>query len=143
MLREDRGDLTDERPVLELARGDVDAERQWAELREAAAPVDRLCTCGPEHPSADRDDETHLLGEGNEVERRDQSAIRMLPAQERLGARDRLVRELHVRLVVDVELAALERVAEVRLELHPLDDGVKRSEERRVGKECSLTCRSR
>ncbi len=45
----------------------------------------------------------------------------MLPAQQRLDADEMFVREVHERLVDDLELAALQRHAHVGLEPNPLD----------------------
>ena len=39
-----------------------------------------------QHPAANRSDQATVLGDGNELPWRQQSALRMLPADERLGA---------------------------------------------------------
>ena len=58
-----------------------------------------------ENPGADWHDEARLLGEWDELQRRDDSALRMVPAQKCL---DTVIRALpvepHDGLVVDLEL---------------------------------------
>ena len=51
-------------------------------------------------PLADRQDEAGLLGERDELFRRNHAVHRMLPADERLDAGDRAARQTHLRLVV-------------------------------------------
>src|SRR5207248_4622525 len=48
----------------------------------------RIQTCFAQHPATDRDDQSRLLRERNEVERRDFAALGMLPAQKGLDADD-------------------------------------------------------
>jgi hypothetical protein len=43
---------------------------------------------GAQHPFAERQDEAGLLGQRNEVERRDHAALGVVPAQQRLEAGD-------------------------------------------------------
>ena len=67
-----------------------------------------------EHPSADRDDQAGLLGDRDELGRADQTAIGVLPAQQRFDAHHRPGREVDDRLVVDGELVALEGAVQRR-----------------------------
>ena len=69
-----------------------------------------------QHPVADLDDQAHLLGDRNELGRRDHAAQRMRPAQQRLAGRDLLGLQVEQRLVVDLEGVVGERVAQVELE---------------------------
>ena len=55
---------------------------------ERLRPRRRLAAGLAQDPFADRDDEAALLGERNEVAGRDQAALRMLPAHQRLEADD-------------------------------------------------------
>ena len=67
-----------------------------------------------QHPAADRDDQAGLLGEGDEVARADEPALGVLPAQQRLDAAiTRPSEQPHDRLVVQLELAALECALQV------------------------------
>ena len=75
-------------------------------------------------PAADLHDQPALLGERDELERRDQPADRMAPAQQRLDAGDRAVLEAHQRLVVQLELLALERPLQVGAQLQARHDPV-------------------
>ena len=62
-----------------------------------------------------------LLGQRDEVRRRDEAARRVVPAGERLEAGQRLAVERDDRLVVDVDLVALDRAQQLALELEALD----------------------
>ena len=66
-------------------------------------------------------DEAGLLGERDERQRRDQAAGRVLPADERLEPDDPVGREVDQRLVVEAQLAALDRAPQVVLEVDPLE----------------------
>ena len=74
-----------------------------------------------------------LLGERDERERRDEPAGRVLPADERLEPDDPAGREVDDRLVVEPQLVALERAAQVVLELDPLER-LRRSSTARTGR---------
>src|SRR3546814_16548072 len=65
----------------------------------------------------------------------------IVPAQQRLGGDDRAVGKADLRLIDERELVALDRAAQIDLELRAI--GKLRSEERSVGQECVSTCRSR
>ena len=69
-----------------------------------------------DHPEVERDDQAGLLGGGDELRRRDQPALGVLPADQRLEARDPTGIELDDRLVGDPELVALDRAAKVGLQ---------------------------
>ena len=69
----------------------------------------------PQHPLAERHDQPGLLGERNELGRRDHAALGMVPAQQRLEAADLVALEVDERLVVELELAVGERLAQVEL----------------------------
>src|SRR5205085_2414099 len=62
------------------------------------------------------DDEAGVLRHRDEFTRRQAAELWMIPAQERLEARDRTVFQPHHRLVEHGHLAALERTAQVGLE---------------------------
>ena len=73
-----------------------------------------------EDPVADLQDLAARLGERHENRRLDEAALRVLPAQQHLGAVVRLARRDHDRLEVQRELAALDRLLQVLLEAHAL-----------------------
>ena len=85
------GDVPDQVGVLELAHGDVDAHAQPAQ-RGAVLPLGGLTGRLLQHPPADRHDEAGLLGERDELQRGDQAALGVPPAQQRLEADDLLRR---------------------------------------------------
>ena len=94
----------------------------WIRSGCSSSIADRLtCTAGVrvarddararllEHVAPERDDQAGVLGERDELDRGDAAAARVVPAHERLD-RDRLAgREVHDRLVLDDQLALLDR----------------------------------
>ena len=68
-----------------------------------------------EHPGADGDDQAGLLEDRDELGGRHGAAVGGDPAQEGLGADDPARRQVDDRLVVEVELAGLEGVADLLL----------------------------
>jgi hypothetical protein len=71
----------------------------WPVIRDAAGLA--------QQPVAHLVDEPGLLGDGDEMMRRDQPARGMLPADQRFQADDGLVAAPHLRLVVDDQFVAL------------------------------------
>ncbi len=59
-----------------------------------------------EHPVADLVDQADLLGDGDEFQRADQAAFRMLPADQRFGLDDAAVARIDDGLEVHLELAS-------------------------------------
>ena len=76
-----------------------------------------------QHPFADFEDEVGLLGQRNELRGRNVAVPGQPPAQQRLGADDAPVAQVHLGLVVHQELVALQRAAQLALEHQPLDGG--------------------
>ncbi len=72
---------------------------------------------GAQHPFADRDDLAAGLGQRDELGRRDEAELGMLPAQQRLDAHELLAVGVQLRLVVQQQLVALQRAAQCRLQL--------------------------
>jgi hypothetical protein len=100
----------------ELARGDVHrhAQRVVLPLRELAAGL-------VQDPGADRDDEPVALGERDEAQRPDGAVHRVAPAQQRLDAGELAGGQPDERLVDEVQLAIVERLAQAALELEALE----------------------
>ena len=69
------------------------------------------------HPAADRLDQAALLGDRDELARVEQAALGMVPAHQRLEADDLAAAQRDDRLVVELELVAVERVAQLALDL--------------------------
>ena len=74
-----------------------------------------------QHPVAERLDHAGALGHGDEVAGRHQAAVAVAPAHERLDADHAAVVEPHHRLVVQLELAALDPAPQPRRERQPLE----------------------
>ncbi len=73
---------------------------------------------------ADLDDGAGILGQRDEIDRRDQAAGRVTPAQQRLIAVHAVVLDVDDRLVEELELAALgDGAAQIGLEVEALDRG--------------------
>src|SRR5882724_9646928 len=104
---------------LELARAEVHADLELR-VAELFLPLLHLPAGLPDHPGADLHDQPRLLRQRDEFQRLHQPALRMLPAQERLGAGDPPAVERDHRLVLGMELAALQRPAERGLQLQQL-----------------------
>ena len=68
-----------------------------------------------QHPFAERNDQARVLGDRDELRRRHQPLVRLRPAQQRFGAADAPRGEVDQRLVVQHELAVLERAPQVGL----------------------------
>ena len=113
---EDRRDVRDEVRLGELAGGEVDADDERPRGRVPALPVADLLARRLEHPAADRQDESRLLRERDERQRRHEAADRVLPAEERLHADHPAAAELHERLVVEAQLRPLDGAPKVVLE---------------------------
>ncbi|OIQ76602.1 hypothetical protein GALL_417180 [mine drainage metagenome] len=104
----------DETGVGELPRADVDREHALAR-RRPLAPRRNARAGGVEHPLAELDDQAGLLGHRDELTRREQAAHRVVPAQQGLGPDDG-ARAVELRLVVQLELAELDGLAQLRLQ---------------------------
>ena len=87
--------------------------------RIAVAPAPHLRAGLAQHPIADLDDQPALLGQRDEFVRRDEAALRMRPAQQRLDGLDPQILEREARLIVQREFAALQRLAQVGLQRQP------------------------
>ena len=84
-------------------------------------PAPDLGAGGAQDPGADRHDQAGLLGQRDELGRRHQPEIGVEPAQQRLDAEHRPVGEADLGLVVDHELAVLERLPQPALQHQPLE----------------------
>src|SRR5216684_1308861 len=120
---EDVADQRDQAVLLELLGAEVDADLQGGHV-EPLLPAPHLPARLAQHPPADGQDEPRLLRQRDELGRREQPATGMLPAHQRLRAGDLAGRQRHHRLVVETELAALQRAAQVGLELEQLHRAV-------------------
>ena len=101
----------------ELPAGQVDVDLQRRPVREIPVP-DRGLLAGPaQHPFADRHDQAGLLGQRDEVQRRQHAAVGMVPAHQRLDADDLAGIQRHDGLVVQQHLVAVQRPAQVILQV--------------------------
>ena len=82
-------------------------------------PDAHLCQSAVEHRHRERPDQPGVLGERDEHVGADEPAPRVVPAHERLDAGDETGADRGLRLVVDDELALLERAAQLAGERQP------------------------
>ena len=108
----------------ELAGGEVHAHRQRRPVAHLGPPAGRLRAGLAQHPGADPDDQAALLGQGDELAGRDQAALRVLPAHQGLDAAAAAIRERHQPLVVQAQLASVERALERSLGPQALEHAV-------------------
>src|SRR6185503_256178 len=114
LVRPDRvGDEPYEIAMAELDGGQVHGDRQ---PRLGPLPVVDLPARRAQHPLADLEDQPGLLELGDEARGRYGSELAVVPAEERLGARDAPIGEVAVRLVVDAVLAVPEAVGHAALD---------------------------
>ena len=100
----------------ELARRDVDGGEDRRIDVERALPGGEFERRALHGEDAEIDDEAVLLGDRDEGRGRDRAELGVVPAQQRLEARDGPVLQPHDRLERDPHLAAIERAAEVALQ---------------------------
>ena len=89
-----------------------------------------------QHVAAERHDQARALRERDELERRDAAAARMVPAREGLDGHGRAGGEIDDRLVLDDDLALLDRALELGPEAVAPDDRV--AHRRREDREAAL-----
>ena len=97
--------------VEERARRQVDRDRQLVALRPATRGTGASRRSSTQRVSGD--DQAGLLGERHELVGADQAVARVVPAHERLDADDAAADDVGLRLVVQLELAALDRRAQL------------------------------
>ena len=130
------GDLErDQRGRCRWRRGPRDVAGKWVASWRAET-LTLMCMSAPpcrwpataqwrrrlEDPPAERDDEPVGLGDRDEAVGRQASAHRVLPADEGLDAEDAPGLEVDDRLVLEEQLVALQRQAELAAELQALDE---------------------
>src|SRR5438445_2234388 len=84
-------------------------------------PLLHLRTSGAQHPLADWKNQSATFGDRNEFVGRQQSQLRIVPADQRLSSDDAIRIELDHRLVVDNEFLPVERVMQAPFERQPSD----------------------
>src|SRR6188768_2423293 len=85
------------------------------------APPRELGECGIKNVRRERYHKAGTLGEANELLGAHLAATRVTPPHQRLYAHQLLRVEIELRLVDDVELLGVDRGAEIREQLEPLD----------------------
>ena len=105
--------------IEELAARDVDRHRVRRRGAERAAPDRELLARGGQDHPADRQDQPGLFREADEPGRRDKTSLRMAPAYQRLEGDDAAGFHRYDGLVMDLEGAVRDRLAQIALETEP------------------------
>ena len=105
--REKLGEPGHEVRLRELASRHVDGDREVGVVMQ---PAQRVL----EHAPAQRDDQSRVLGERDEVAGRDEPELGMVPAHERFERHRRPGANVDDRLVVDDQLVAFQRSVQTR-----------------------------
>ena len=105
--------------AVELGAGDVDVDREAVVDETLGSPDGELAHRLVHHPQPDFIDHPALLGEWDELAGGDQSHLRVLPPQQRLGRDHRAGDEADHRLVHDRELRGRDGVEQCLGEIHP------------------------
>src|SRR5205807_9223704 len=74
-----------------------------------------------QHPPTNRNDRARFFGYGDEIVWRDQAALRMLPTNQSLKPYEHTRVEPDNGLVVDVELASIDRATQIAFELQQMN----------------------
>ena len=77
---------------------------------------------GPHHPVAERDDESALLGDIDEVGGLNEPRLRMHPSDQCFESDGTSGGQLHDRLVANLEGVVLDRLVKFGADLHALED---------------------
>src|SRR2546429_4956514 len=101
----------------ELKRRQIHRNAQRRQTLEL--PGTRLAAALAHHPFTDRVDQPARFRQRNELSRRDESPLRMLPAQQRLDAVNSARGGVDLRLVVQLELLQRQRLMHGALPLYP------------------------
>src|SRR5207253_6044235 len=103
--------------LLELPRGEVYAHYQGWAAASSTLPQSRLDVGFAQHPLSYWDDQARFFGNGDKLRWRDQPALRVLPADQRLEPNYLAGVEPHLRLVIKLKLSMLNSQAQVGLHL--------------------------
>ena len=101
---------------MEVPHRHVDGDLQ---VDPAVPPLRRLAQSEVDDVAGQRTHDTGLLGNRDEVVRRDEAAIRVAPAHQSLDAGDPAIRQMRLGLVVKLELALFDRATQVTEQRQP------------------------
>ena len=88
----------------------------WNRRHALLLPADVLAAGFLHYPISQRDDQATLFRNPNKVERPDQAARRMLPADQGLSASDVSASQVHLRLVIQHKLVFFQGAAQIALD---------------------------
>src|SRR4029077_11371576 len=108
--------------VLQPTTTDVDADLQCLRGGKLDLPMAPGGAGLSEDPALEGPDQAGLVGQSDEVARRQQTSTWMIPAHQRLESEQDAVLEPNRRLVVQDELPPLDGTRQVGFKLHPITD---------------------
>ena len=111
--------MVDQIFVVQLPAGEIDRNAQV--LLRCASPRCQLPTGREDHPAANIGDSATLLGQRDEFHRRQKTAARMAPADERLDALDFTGVQVQLRLVEEHEFIVGQGLAQILVQLKAHD----------------------
>lgn len=113
--------IVDDAVVGQLPGGEVDRHPQ---IQSLLSPLRRLAGGGLQHPLAQRADQAGLLGVGDELQRRDQAALRRIPAHQRFHAVHFTAARIDFRLVIQHQLILLQPFTQIGVQPHVFGDAL-------------------
>ena len=96
--------------LMELLRREIDRNA------DGLRPLHGFHAGLAQDPAAEIDDQAHVFGDRNDIDRRHRAAHRMIPAQQRLAGGDLSRLEIDQRLVEQLELLVRQRLAQVEFQ---------------------------
>ena len=140
VLAEHAAAARDEARLLELTQRQID--RDSARLRHDFLPFAVVRADAIQDPFADIQDQAGLFRERNEMRGRDIAVARQAPAQQRLGADHAPGAQIHLGLIQDHQLVALQRAPQLALQHQPLDRRGIHARARRTRRNCRRSASS-
>ena len=111
------GDDGDDVAALKLARRQIDAHLERPQGRELRLPFFGLLASLAQNPLADTQNHAALFGDGDEIDRRNDAFVGMIPAHQGFHADDAVAAQIHERLVIQAQLLPFHRLAQLDFEL--------------------------
>lgn len=96
--------------LMELLRREIDRDA------DGIGPFHAFHAGLAQDPAAEVDDQAHVLGDRNDIDRGHRAAHRMIPAQQRFAGRDPPRFEIDQRLVEQLEFLVGQRLAQVEFQ---------------------------
>src|SRR3954453_1794347 len=110
--------------IAQLARRHVDRHGRGLAAHTVVDPASQLRECFEQCPGADGHDRSGVFGDGDELGRRHDRAVTLLPAHQGFEADHIAGFEIEDRLMEETKLAAIERAIQRGLDREPMSDAL-------------------